>query len=119
VTFTGDGQRGWAVGGRGTILNTRDGGNTWQAQASGSTAELHAVTFTTDGKRGWTVGHDGTILSTRNGGRTWVAPTYARFPAPWFYAAAFLVLGAAIAGTLPRRIRQSHAQHRHAELPES
>jgi photosystem II stability/assembly factor-like uncharacterized protein len=94
VTFQDDG-RGWVVGDEGTILNTRDGGDTWQAQWGGTNSELHAVTFTDHAQHGWAVGDDGTILSTRDGGRTWVAPTYARYPAPWFYAAAFLVLGAA------------------------
>jgi photosystem II stability/assembly factor-like uncharacterized protein len=94
VTFQDDG-RGWVVGDEGTILNTRDGGDTWQAQWGGTNSELHAMTFTDHAQRGWAVGDDGTILSTRDGGRTWVAPTYARYPAPWFYAAAFVVLGAA------------------------
>ena len=96
VTFASDGQRGWAVGGEGTILSTRDGGSTWQAQWGGTTAEFHGVRFTSDGQRGWAVGDDGTILSTRNGGGTWAAASYARYPAPWFYAAALLVLGAAL-----------------------
>jgi photosystem II stability/assembly factor-like uncharacterized protein len=96
VTFSSDGQRGWAVGSEGTILSTRDGGDTWEAQWGGTNSELHAVTFTDDGQRGWAVGDDGRILITRDGGRTWSAPTYARYPAPWFWAAAFLVLGAAL-----------------------
>jgi serine/threonine protein kinase/photosystem II stability/assembly factor-like uncharacterized protein len=97
VTFIGDGQRGWAVGFTGTILSTHDFGNSWQRQTSGSVSRLTAVTFTRDGQRGWAVGFAGTILSTRDGGGTWVAATYARYPAPWFYAAAFLVLVAAVA----------------------
>jgi len=96
VTFTGDGQRGWAVGFTGTILSTYDFGNSWQRQTSGSVSRLTAVTFTSDGQRGWVVGFSGTILSTRDGGGTWVAATYARYPAPWFYGAAWLVLAAAI-----------------------
>jgi photosystem II stability/assembly factor-like uncharacterized protein len=80
----------------GTILNTQDGGNTWQAQSKRQHGRASRRDVHRDGQRGWTVGDDGTILSTRNGGRTWVAPTYARYPAPWFYAAAFLVLGAAL-----------------------
>jgi photosystem II stability/assembly factor-like uncharacterized protein len=96
VTSHGDGQSGWAVGNDGTILDTRDGGNTWQAEWSGTTADLHSVMFTDDGRRGWTVGDSGTILGTSNGGNTWSALTYARYPAPWFVAAAFLVLGGAI-----------------------
>jgi photosystem II stability/assembly factor-like uncharacterized protein len=100
ITFQPDGQRGWAVGMGGTILSTRDGGNTWQPQSSGTSSGFHAVTFTSDGQRGWVVGSGGTILSTRDGGGSWVAATYARYPAPWFYLAAFLVLAAAVAAGL-------------------
>ena len=96
MTFTSDGQRGWAVGDQGTILSTRDGGNSWRAQQSGSTNGLYAVTFASDGLRGWAAGGDSTIIGTRDGGGTWVMASYARYPAPWFYAAAFLVLAAAI-----------------------
>jgi photosystem II stability/assembly factor-like uncharacterized protein len=96
VTFASDGQRGWAVGFNGTILNTRDGGNSWQAQASGTQSWLPVVTFASDGQRGWAIGREGTMLRTRDGGGTWVMATYARYPAPWFYAAAFLVLAAAV-----------------------
>jgi photosystem II stability/assembly factor-like uncharacterized protein len=78
------------------ILNTRDGGNSWQAQKSGSTQRLLAVAFTSDGRHGWATGGDSTILRTRDGGGTWVIATYARYPAPWFYAAAFLILAAAM-----------------------
>jgi hypothetical protein len=40
-----DGLTGWAVGDFGTILFTRDGGNTWQAQHSGTESNLTAFYF--------------------------------------------------------------------------
>jgi hypothetical protein len=75
VQFAADGQRGWAVGEDGTILATKNGGETWQAQTSGTTKSLYSVQFAADGQRGWAVGQDGTILATKNGGETWQAQT--------------------------------------------
>ena len=71
LTFTSDGQRGWVVGEHGTILSTRDGGASWQAQSSGTKSALLGVTFGSDGQRGWAVGEHGAILSTRDGGYSW------------------------------------------------
>jgi photosystem II stability/assembly factor-like uncharacterized protein len=62
---------GWAVGG-GTILRTKDGGDTWQLQTSTTTQTLNAVVFV-DAAAGWAVGSGGTILRTTNGGSTWAA----------------------------------------------
>jgi photosystem II stability/assembly factor-like uncharacterized protein len=59
-----------AVGQRGHIVGSDDGGATWtQAQVPVS-SDLTAVTFVNDSK-GWAVGHDGVILNTTDGGRTW------------------------------------------------
>jgi photosystem II stability/assembly factor-like uncharacterized protein len=71
--------RGWAVGDRGTILATTDGGRLWSAQVSGTSHPLLAVTFHDD-RTGWTVGgaiepplkiSRGVLLRTSNGGKTW------------------------------------------------
>ena len=70
---------GWAVGDRGTILTTADGGRTWTIRESGVSAALNAVFFL-DRQRGWIAGgmaqpHTkstiGILLSTRDGGETW------------------------------------------------
>lgn len=61
---------GWAVGARGTILFTTDGGQTWQARDSGTYQALNDVYFQ-DARRGWVVGRAATILTTTDGGRTW------------------------------------------------
>ncbi|WP_367067113.1 YCF48-related protein [Oryzisolibacter sp. LB2S] len=73
AVFFVDEQRGWAVGGDGAILATRDGGATWTAQASGVKAWLYSVQFAADGQRGWAVGDGGTILATHDGGNSWAA----------------------------------------------
>ncbi|MGH7496475.1 MAG: YCF48-related protein [bacterium] len=67
-----DAENGWAVGTSGTIIVSRDGGQTWEAQMSGTTSALTSVRFI-DAARGWVVGVDGTILATHDGGQTWQA----------------------------------------------
>jgi len=78
VTFV-DGECGWAVGNRGVILRSADGGRTWQAQSSGTDATLEAVHFV-DRRVGYAVGGRtrpdglgsyGILLRTENGGQTW------------------------------------------------
>ncbi|MGR8930231.1 MAG: YCF48-related protein [Gammaproteobacteria bacterium] len=71
--YFADEARGWAVGDSGTILITADGGQSWQAQASGTQALLSAVQFQSDGRHGWVVGDGGTILITADGGQRWKA----------------------------------------------
>jgi photosystem II stability/assembly factor-like uncharacterized protein len=78
ITFL-DADRGWAVGDRGVIWHTDDGGRNWQAQNSGVGCRLEMVQFL-DANNGWAVGgwtqpytHEthGVVLRTRDGGRTW------------------------------------------------
>jgi len=64
------GRRVVAVGERGHVLWSDDGGASWtQAEVPVST-DLTAVHFVSP-ERGWAVGHDGVVLATRDGGRTW------------------------------------------------
>lgn len=74
-----DGLRGWAVGDRGLILATINGGKHWQRQPSGASCRLECVHFI-DADNGWAAGgishpythaSRGVLLRTRNGGRTW------------------------------------------------
>ncbi len=78
VTFVDD-AFGWAVGNRGAVLHTRDGGRTWQPQPSATDATLEAVHFV-DRRIGYAVGGCGrpdggpgygVILRTGDGGRSW------------------------------------------------
>jgi photosystem II stability/assembly factor-like uncharacterized protein len=64
--------RGWVVGGGGTILFTRDGGQTWTKQTSGTGVTLFHVDFRNE-RVGWAVGERGTVLRTTDGGETWSA----------------------------------------------
>jgi photosystem II stability/assembly factor-like uncharacterized protein len=69
VSFT-NALHGTAVGMQGTILQTTNGGTTWQQQWSGTTANLRDVCFT-DPLTGTIVGDGGLILRTTNGGANW------------------------------------------------
>jgi photosystem II stability/assembly factor-like uncharacterized protein len=63
-------QIGWAVSTGGVILHTTDGGATWVAQVSGTTAELKAVACAGTSVA-WAVGMSGTLVYTTDGGATW------------------------------------------------
>ncbi len=64
-------EEGWAVGAFGTILHTRDGGQSWRLQLSRTMEQLFSVDFA-DTQNGWVVGRSGLALHTTNGGQTWV-----------------------------------------------
>ncbi len=59
-----------AVGERGHILLSPDGGSTW-TQSEAPTQALLTGVWLHDARLGWAVGHDETILRTRDGGKTW------------------------------------------------
>ncbi|MCB1678406.1 MAG: hypothetical protein KDI16_06955 [Halioglobus sp.] len=59
-----------AVGERGHILYSDDGGESWVQTRVPTSAMLTRVFFISD-KLGWAVGHDGNILVSRDGGVNW------------------------------------------------
>jgi photosystem II stability/assembly factor-like uncharacterized protein len=63
---------GWSVGQWGTIIATRDGGETWQLQRVDTTVDqpLFSVFFR-DRNTGWAVGLWSLFLKTADGGKTW------------------------------------------------
>jgi photosystem II stability/assembly factor-like uncharacterized protein len=80
--------RGWAVGDRGAIWATTNGGQTWHAQPSGTTARLESVWFV-DAENGWAAGgvatpythvSTGVVLRTTDGGQKWSAETKTPLP---------------------------------------
>ncbi len=68
-----------AVGDRGHILVSTDGGQTWAQQSVPTRSMLTAVWFH-DRQTGWAVGHDALVLKTTDGGTTWVPKFYAPEP---------------------------------------
>ena len=74
------GKRLVAVGERGHVVYSDDGGQTW-AQASVPTRSLlTAVSFPT-ARDGWAVGHDGTVIHSADGGQTWTLQRHEAFDA--------------------------------------
>ena len=64
------GKRVVAVGQRGHIVYSDDGGKTWTQARVPVSSDLVAVTFPT-AEQGWAVGHDGVVLHTADSGATW------------------------------------------------
>ena len=60
----------YAVGQRGQILKSSDGGTTWQGQHSGTVVELGPVSFV-NAQIGWVAGSNGEVLRTSDGGAHW------------------------------------------------
>lgn len=84
-----DATHGWAVGDRGVIWHTDDGGRSWRLQTSGVNCRLASVCFL-DAQTGWAAGgvsqpytHTtvGVLLATRDGGRTWLQDKSLLLPA--------------------------------------
>ena len=65
------GKRTVAVGQRGHIVFSDDGGKTWTQAKVPVSSDLVAVYFPIPAK-GWAVGHDGVVLHTADGGATWI-----------------------------------------------
>ena len=59
-----------AVGQRGHIVVSSDGGKNWKQAPVPVSSDLTAVFFA-DSERGWVVGHDGVVLHSANGGESW------------------------------------------------
>lgn len=68
VTRAGD--RLVAVGERGLVLLSDDGGASWRQASVPVSVTLTAVNFPTP-RHGWAVGHFGTVLHSADGGETW------------------------------------------------
>ncbi len=64
------GQRLVAVGQRGHIVLSNDGGASWRQAQVPVSSDLTAVRFAT-ATEGWAVGHDGVVLHSADGGQTW------------------------------------------------
>jgi len=74
VAFTNDLEHGWLVGKNSTLLETFDGGQTWQPRAleldEGQAYSFTSVSFS--GQEGWVVGQPAILLHTTDGGKTWL-----------------------------------------------
>ncbi|MEM8603850.1 MAG: YCF48-related protein, partial [Cyanobacteria bacterium P01_H01_bin.121] len=72
IAFTSDPTHGWLVGSAATALETKDGGDTWEARDLGLYDDRYrfvSVSFT--GDEGWIVGEPAITLHTTDGGEHW------------------------------------------------
>lgn len=60
-----------AVGERGVVALSDDGGRSWLQAGSPTSVTLTTVRFA-DPLHGWAAGHGGVVLATEDGGKTWV-----------------------------------------------
>lgn len=70
LDVTKAGTRFIAVGERGIIILSDDGGRSWKQADVPTSVSLTAVRFVSP-KSGWAVGHSGVVLHTEDGGTTW------------------------------------------------
>lgn len=71
IDVTAAGDRLVAVGERGLVGLSDDGGTNWQQAQAPVSVTLTAVHFPTP-QQGWAVGHGGVVLHSNDGGRAWV-----------------------------------------------
>jgi len=72
VGFTGDPNHGWVVGNESSLLETFDGGDTWQAKSLDLDSDKYIFTSVSFvGDEGWAVGQPNILLHTTDGGALW------------------------------------------------
>ncbi len=72
IAFTGEPSHGWVVGSNSTILETTDGGKTWQAkklELGEQNYRFTSVSFA--GDEGWITGEPSILLHTTDSGASW------------------------------------------------
>jgi photosystem II stability/assembly factor-like uncharacterized protein len=74
IAFTDDPNHGWLVGKNATLLETTDGGETWQQRSldlgDSLVYSFNSVSFA--GDEGWITGQPSILLHTLDGGQTWL-----------------------------------------------
>jgi photosystem II stability/assembly factor-like uncharacterized protein len=72
IAFTDNPQHGYLVGSNATLLETKDGGDTWQPvklQLDENKYRFNAISFA--GKEGWIAGEPSLLLHSTDGGNSW------------------------------------------------
>ena len=71
LDFRRDTMEGFVFGAEGTLLQTDDGGETWERLDPGTDADLFSVRFFADGRNGIIAGDERTLIFTTDAGQTW------------------------------------------------
>jgi photosystem II stability/assembly factor-like uncharacterized protein len=72
VAFAKDPNHGWLVGNRSSLLETRDGGETWEERQLDLGDQIYTFTSVDfAGDEGWIVGEPALLLHTTDGGKSW------------------------------------------------
>lgn len=72
IAFTDDPSHGWLVGSRTTLLETTDGGQTWNPHPLNLGDQRYTFTSVSfKGQVGWVAGQPNILLRTQDGGATW------------------------------------------------
>ncbi len=72
ITFTNDSQHGWLVGSKSTILETKDGGESWQPVSLDLDEQNNLFTSVSfSGEEGWITGEPSILLHTTDSGKSW------------------------------------------------
>lgn len=72
IAFTGNPDHGWLVGSEATLLETQDGGKTWQPiklSLDDPRYRFSSVSFS--GQEGWIIGEPAILLHTEDEGKSW------------------------------------------------
>jgi photosystem II stability/assembly factor-like uncharacterized protein len=76
LAFTDDPNHGWLVGTKATLLETQDGGETWQAREleleESDPKNVRFVSVDFAGQEGWIAGQPSLLLHTKDGGKSWL-----------------------------------------------
>jgi photosystem II stability/assembly factor-like uncharacterized protein len=85
-----DADHGVIVGRNGTILRTEDGGKRWSRRISNTALDLNTVHYFSADRLLATA--SGRVFSSDDGGDSWQPVQYDRYPSPWLWLAAGLLL---------------------------